>query len=177
MPVLRERGARATTSELATACGVAEGTLFRAFADKRELLLEAVRVSLDPDPAVVAIDGISTDVDLMEQITEAAQILSKRMDDVVAMFTVLSSLPGDRRSDDIPAFVAESNVAIGSALERLFDRHRHELAVSPSLAAFGLRGLVHSSRHPLIGDNSIHVPDIVWMLLSGVEKQKGAVPA
>ncbi|NMM15619.1 MAG: helix-turn-helix transcriptional regulator, partial [Cellulomonas sp.] len=48
VPLLLERGREVTTRELAVAAGVAEGTLFRVFADKQELVRAAVAQVLDP---------------------------------------------------------------------------------------------------------------------------------
>jgi AcrR family transcriptional regulator len=48
-PLLLERGAAATSRELAEAAGVAEGTLFRVFTDKVTLVREAVLAAIDRD--------------------------------------------------------------------------------------------------------------------------------
>ena len=48
LPLLLERGSSVTTRELATAAGVAEGTIFKVFDDKDDLLRSAVERALDP---------------------------------------------------------------------------------------------------------------------------------
>ena len=61
IPQLVPPGAAVTRRRIADAAGVAEGTLFRAFADKDEILHAAVVRSLDPAPAVAAMGPLPAD--------------------------------------------------------------------------------------------------------------------
>ncbi len=74
IPLLVEHGAAITTRQIADAAGVAEGTLFRAFADKDEILRAAVVRSLDPAPAVGMIDALPDD-DLHPFVTSLVELL------------------------------------------------------------------------------------------------------
>lgn len=69
IPLLVEHGAAVTTRQIADAAGVAEGTLFRAFADKDEILHAAVVRSLDPAPAVAALGALPDDGGLRPLVT------------------------------------------------------------------------------------------------------------
>ncbi|MFD4991348.1 TetR/AcrR family transcriptional regulator [Cellulosimicrobium cellulans] len=75
IPLLVEHGAAVTTRQIADAAGVAEGTLFRAFADKDEILHAAVVRSLDPAPAVAAIGLLPDDDGLRPLVVSIVEFL------------------------------------------------------------------------------------------------------
>ncbi|MFB8229764.1 TetR/AcrR family transcriptional regulator [Cellulosimicrobium sp. NPDC055967] len=75
IPLLVQHGAAVTTRQIADAAGVAEGTLFRAFADKDEILHAAVVRSLDPAPAVAAIDCLPDDDGLRPLVVSIVEFL------------------------------------------------------------------------------------------------------
>ncbi|MCO7272110.1 TetR/AcrR family transcriptional regulator [Cellulosimicrobium cellulans] len=75
IPLLVQHGAAVTTRQIADAAGVAEGTLFRAFADKDEILHAAVVRSLDPAPAVAAIADLPDDDGLRPLVVSIVEFL------------------------------------------------------------------------------------------------------
>ncbi|MGN6238850.1 MAG: TetR/AcrR family transcriptional regulator [Cellulosimicrobium cellulans] len=75
IPLLVQHGAAVTTRQIADAAGVAEGTLFRAFADKDEILHAAVVRSLDPAPAVAAIECLPDDDGLRPLVVSIVEFL------------------------------------------------------------------------------------------------------
>ena len=58
LPLLLEHGEMATTRQIAEAAGVAEGTIFRAFADKDELIAAVVEAAMDREPLEAALAAI-----------------------------------------------------------------------------------------------------------------------
>ena len=50
LPLLLEHGEMVTTRQIAEAAGIAEGTIFRVFADKDELIAAVVEHAVDPAP-------------------------------------------------------------------------------------------------------------------------------
>ena len=63
IPLLVERGGDVTTKEVARAAGIAEGTIFRVFPDKRSLLLAAAEEAMNPAGGEEAFDEALADVD------------------------------------------------------------------------------------------------------------------
>ncbi|MEV4645792.1 TetR/AcrR family transcriptional regulator [Saccharopolyspora sp. NPDC049357] len=74
LPLVREHGAHVTTKQIAHAAGIAEGTVFRAFADKTELLHACVTAALRPDELCATVRAVPRDIDVAARLTEAAQL-------------------------------------------------------------------------------------------------------
>ena len=75
LPLFLEQGANVTTREIAQAAGIAEGTIFRVFADKSELLAEVFEAALDTAPTNAAIAAIGSDLPFEEQLVAAVEVL------------------------------------------------------------------------------------------------------
>src|SRR3954453_4219684 len=58
IPLLVERGGEITTKEVARAAGIAEGTIFRVFPDKRAMLLAAAEEAINPAGGEEAFDEV-----------------------------------------------------------------------------------------------------------------------
>jgi AcrR family transcriptional regulator len=170
IPLVVERGATVTTAEMASAAGVAEGTIYSVFPDKATLMAEAVKVALDPEPvrsAILAIDGPSVEA----QLIEAARILTDRFTTVVALLGVLRTMRGtsEEVSDRARSHVMASNEAVSAAIEELLERHQHHLRVTPREAATAFSGLVVASAWPMVPvDHRLGAAAIADILLRGV---------
>jgi AcrR family transcriptional regulator len=176
IPLLIEHGANVTTREIAGAAGIAEGTIFRVFPDKCALIHEAIKAGMDPAPVQLEIASIDLETPFEDQLREAVRILMDRLEEVIALMTVLRTIPmtGDRHGP--PAFVLDSQAAIAESLTDLLARNRARLRLDPGRAAMVLRGLVFATAHPGAGER-LTVEDIVDVMLGGVAERTPEVVA
>lgn len=185
LPLLVSQGPQVTTKQIAEAAGVAEGTIFRVFPDKKALLFAAAKEAIDPKGGGEALAG------LMAQTPELADKLRLVVDRLVARMeqgmTVILALrhaamtephqhdpqeSAERRGP--PEFIRESNRALLRHLaEDVFAPHADQLRVSPDRAALALRSLVFGTWHPGVIDERLTTDEIADLLLVGLTRPEG----
>ncbi|MFV9672696.1 MAG: TetR/AcrR family transcriptional regulator [Acidimicrobiia bacterium] len=176
IPLILEKGSALTSREMAEAAGVAEGTIFSVFPDKPAVIIEAVKVTMDPAPFQTAIAEVPADTPLEGQLESVAVILLERSERIGTLVGVLRSIQpsGVEKPAGAHRFVMESNAAILAALTGLFDRHRECLRVEPGRAAVAFLGFVFANAHPLMAaDAKPGATEIVDMLLHGIAEPDG----
>src|ERR1044071_1917886 len=71
LPLVVKSGANVTTSQIAAAAGIAEGTVVRVFKDKAELLDAVIERALPSDDEVAAINAVPSDLALQQRLVVA----------------------------------------------------------------------------------------------------------
>ncbi len=167
VPLVLQHGREVTTRQIAEAAGVAEGTIFRVFADKDALLEAVVQSALDPTATEWALRRIDPDLPLDARLVAAVDILRRRVADVfqvmsaVGMVTPRTAPPS---SDDPPRRMPDLE-----ALVSVFAPDRDQLRRTPEQAAHLLRGLTLVGSHPALRpDEPLDDDEIVSLLLDGV---------
>lgn len=170
-PLVLSHGSRVTTRQIAEAAGLAEGTLFRIFATKDELLHEVILSTLDPTPLCDQIDAIDLALPLDGRIAAITDILGGYTDRISAMMVAtqdhLHATQPDHATEFHRAFT-ERTAALQAAIEAVLAPDADRLRVSPSQAAGYLRGLVFVSHHPMMGLAELSTPTMLSLLLDGL---------
>ncbi len=180
IPLILERGSTLTSREMAEAAGVAEGTIFSVFPDKSAVIIEAVKITMDPTPFRAAIADVPPTAPLEDQLESVAVILLERSERIGTLVGVLRTIQptGPKKPAEAHRFIMESNAAILTALTELFEHHRDDLRVDPGRAAVAFMGFVFANAHPLMAaDAKPDAAEIVDMLLHGIAAPDGEATA
>lgn len=169
IPLLHEHGRTVTTKQIADAAGVAEGTIFRVFDSKDDLVTAAVEQALDMEPFLLDLEAIDLDQDLRARLTDLCRRLQDRFRGIFMLMSAMGMVgppkahkhmeDGRRRAEKIMVAVVEADA--------------DQLTCTPVQLVHMLRMLTFSGTHPHISDGHILTPEqIVGTLLDGVLKKK-----
>lgn len=114
-PLLATRGVTFTTREVAEAAGIAEGTIYRHFRTKEDLVRAVITDSVDPAPVCAILDELPLDIPLEERVTRAMGILREQYRRIIGIMAALHLHDGRDSHDGKPGPPAGHN----------HDTHRH----------------------------------------------------
>jgi AcrR family transcriptional regulator len=129
LPLIVEHGAAVTTAQIARTAGIGEGTIFRAFKDKDELLEACVLEALRPDGALELVAEIPLDQPLANRLVEAADALSAHLQRMGALVATMHASGLAHRRERPPARNDRqaSFIAMRDAVAELFEPERDKL--------------------------------------------------
>ncbi|SDX27661.1 DNA-binding transcriptional regulator, AcrR family [Amycolatopsis xylanica] len=137
LPLLIEHGTAITTSQIAKAACIGEGTIFRVFKDKDELIDACMTEALRPDAALSVIAEIPLDQPLETRLVEAAEVMYAHLQRMGAVMSALfhSGRPHHRGERPRKSARQESTDAMRAAIAELFEPERESLRVPVDQAA------------------------------------------
>jgi AcrR family transcriptional regulator len=175
VPMLVESKGNLKTSEIAAAAGIAEGTLFRAFPDKRALLVACLQATLESETEVARIETIDRALPLAERLTSAARAVSEFQNRLWSVMVAIRGAGVDARPDEHSDHSEHGHpkamIRISGAIAGLFDAD--QLRIAPDLAARLLLGYVFSNQLQAVGlgESGADLPELVEVFLHGVLRE------
>lgn len=188
-PLLAEAGPNVSTRQIAAACGIAEGTLFRVFPTKRDLLEATLRASLDPTADIDRLGTIDRTLPLESRLRQVVDILEARGRRVSGLFAALHRPARDARSARDPRTDRGTHADHDPAGHHARHGHHHgppdlqdrqrlttavadvlapdaeHLDLDPAAAASFVRSVVTAATHPILGDGLLTDPGLLTHLL------------
>ncbi|MGI5154427.1 TetR/AcrR family transcriptional regulator [Microbispora sp. CA-102843] len=181
LPLVAEYGAAVTTGQIARAAGIGEGTVFRAFGDKDELLDACLVEAMNPGHVLRELASISLDEPLPDRLTQAAEALRAHLG---RMGTVIGALhgtghrrersPGDRQAPGdrpAPGGREASMKATHEAIVEIIEPDRAALRLEPERIASVFLGMLFT--RPLSASAGVDPSpeELVDILLHGTLKE------
>ena len=177
LPLIRKHGDKVTTAQIAKAAGLAEGTLFRVFRDKPELVKATLCAAFDTAPAEAKLRAIPPELSLRDKLVAATEILNQRIEQVWQLMSMLGrTMPPEqarsargRRGQPTD----DPGAAIRVCLTEMLEAHRSELRCPPEKAARLAHAMAFAGCHPrLAGPHPLSASEVVDVLLDGIRARR-----
>lgn len=184
-PLLRRAGNSVTTREIADAAGVAEGTLFRVFDTKDELIDAVVDHALDLTQTVEHLRAIDRTRPLEDRVRECATVLGNRLTSVVDLMIALRRHPHAPDAGDADADRPElrhgrghgrgyhnpAHQTVLAAVAEVLEPDAEHFTFRPQRAAHLLWLMVFAGTHRMINaGDPLSAQEITDVLLHGITR-------
>ncbi|BEL12185.1 hypothetical protein Q0Z83_103760 [Actinoplanes sichuanensis] len=170
IPLLHEHGLEVSTRQIASAAGVAEGTIFGVFESKSQLVVCSVIKALDPQPDLDALAAIDRAAPLRERVIAAAELVHKRfLERAHLMHAARKLIMVGEQDPETVARMAANRAKIGTAVADVFAPDAARLRVTPDRAAHLLLMFCGANTFGPYGEpDSFSGADLASLLLDGI---------
>ncbi|MDO5533395.1 MAG: helix-turn-helix domain-containing protein [Propionibacteriaceae bacterium] len=188
-PLLLEHGDAVSTRQIAAAAGVAEGTIFRVFDSKEDLVHATVLDTLTENDLPQQLAALPPDADLTTTVTAVVAKLTAHITRIRTLVVLLHSQGQHLATPRPPAHDKDHDTApdasprcerpdptavharVRDAVAATLTPHADALRVTPQHAASALVALTFGSTHTFSGDAGLADPaTLADLLLHGTRK-------
>jgi AcrR family transcriptional regulator len=170
IPLLHEHGLEVSTRQIASAAGVAEGTIFGVFESKSQLVVCSVVKALDPQPTLDALAAIDRTIPLFDRVVAAAELIHGRFVEMAPLMHAARKMIflGEQDPESKARMIA-SRASLATAVADVFAPDAAVLRVTPSRAGHLLLMFCGANTFGPYGEpDSFSGADLAALLLDGI---------
>lgn len=146
LPLLLERGPDLSTREIARAAGVAEGTIFRVFETKQDLIHATIHAALSPDAALDALAALPAGQSLPDRVAAVLDVLQANTARTRSLFATLFGKDGPPpHPGKPPGNPHDARLRIFTGTAAALEPYADLLRISPATAARILSALAFTA--------------------------------
>ncbi len=174
IPLFSEHGHAVTTKQIADAAGIAEGTVFRAFKDKRELCEAAVARYMDPEAIRTGLTSIDPSLTLEQKVRAVVVLMRARFAGITGIMSALGISERHGRRHIRRGAPIHHHAQMEGLLSGLLESERDRLRIDPTTSAQLIRLIVFASEIPAFNDpKALTTDELVDFILRGIAREDG----